>query len=151
MHKYVVLELIPTHTDPKLGEVIQLSALKIDNLKLVDRFDYRLNEEKILINELIKLISYDKDSFTYLDSTNDILEEFQNFVDDYKIVYIDNTYTYNYISYLKGDKVSINSLLNISKKDDVVEEIMKRYNIEPSNYIVDILYEGLIYKSNEVA
>lgn len=150
MNKYVILELIPTHTNPKLGEVIQLSALKIDNLKLVDRFDYRLIEDKILVEDLINLISYDKDSFTYMENTNDILEEFQNFVDDYKIIYIDNTYTYNYISYLKGEKESINNILGIGKNDDVVEEIIKRYKVEPSNYIVDILYEGLIYNSNEV-
>ena len=150
MNKYVVLELIPTHTDPKVGEVIQLSALKIDNLKLIDRFDYRLVEEKILVEDLINLISYDKDSFTYMESTNDILEEFQIFVEDYKIIYIDNSYTGNYISYLKGEKESINKILNISKNDDVVEEIIRKYNIEPSNYIVDILYEGLIYSSNEV-
>ena len=41
--KYVILEIIPTAVDPKKGDVAQLSALKIDGIKLVDRFDYRLS------------------------------------------------------------------------------------------------------------
>ena len=43
--KYIILELIPTKSIG--GDIIQLSALKIDDLKLIDRFDYRLNEDKI--------------------------------------------------------------------------------------------------------
>ena len=43
-NKYIIVELIPTATDPSRGDIIQLSALKIDNLNLVDRFDYRIND-----------------------------------------------------------------------------------------------------------
>ena len=37
MHEYIILEIIPTAT--KNGDVIQLSALKIKDLQLLDRFD----------------------------------------------------------------------------------------------------------------
>ena len=32
--------------------------------------------------------------------------------------------------------------------DDVIEEVIDKYKLEPSNYIVDLLYEALIYESN---
>ena len=74
--KYIILELIPTKSIG--GDIIQLSALKIDDLKLIDRFDYRLNEDKITIPDLINIISYDKDKFIYKDSTKEIINEYKN-------------------------------------------------------------------------
>ena len=47
--KYIILEIIPTAVDPKKGEIAQLSALKLNGLNLIDRFDYRLNDDKIKI------------------------------------------------------------------------------------------------------
>ena len=32
--------------------------------------------------------------------------------------------------------------------DDVIEEVIDKYKLEPSNYIVDLLYEALIFESN---
>ena len=29
-----------------------------------------------------------------------------------------------------------------------IDDIIEKYNLEPSNYIVDLLYEALIYESN---
>lgn len=75
MEKYIILEIIPTAT--KDGDIVQLSALKIHDLKLIDRFDYRLNENKIPYRDLIKMISYDKDKFIYKNSTKKIMSAFK--------------------------------------------------------------------------
>ncbi len=32
--------------------------------------------------------------------------------------------------------------------DEIIDDIIEKYNLEPSNYIVDLLYEALIYESN---
>ena len=74
--QYVILELIPDSISPSNGNIIQLSALKLDGLKLIDRFDYRLNYDKINNIDLKKLISYDKDSFIYVDDSDDIISNF---------------------------------------------------------------------------
>ena len=66
--EYIILELIPTAT--KNGDIIQLSALKINDLKLIDRFDYRLVDDKIPLTELKEMISYDKESFIYKNETS---------------------------------------------------------------------------------
>lgn len=146
--KYIILEIIPTAVDPKKGEIAQLSALKLNGLNLIDRFDYRLNDDKIKIEDIKNMISYDKDSFNYVDSKEEILTNFQNFIEDYDLLIIDNEYTANYLEDIENKKESIFKYLKMDFSDDVIEEVIDKYKLEPSNYIVDLLYEALIFESN---
>ena len=147
--KYVILELIPTATDPSRGDIIQLSALKIDNLNLVDRFDYRINDEFVPLSEMLDMISYDKDKFIYKESTKDILEDFSKWVEDYELLILNNSYTLNYLNNIHNMKRDISTYLNIPYSDDIIDVIIDKYSLQPSNYIVDLLYEALIYESNK--
>lgn len=142
--KYVIVEIIPTTLKKETGEIIQLSALKINKLQIEDRFDYRLHEDKILIKDFLEIINYDKDSFTYKYSTDEILEDFKKFIEDYKLLILDNTYTRNYLSDIKNKKVSLYDYFDIEDKDRFIEELISKYDIEPTNYIVDIIYESII-------
>lgn len=146
MKKYIILELIPTAT--KNGDIIQLSALKLENLNLVDRFDYRIVDEKIQLNDLKNMISYDKESFIYKNSTEEIMSDFKKWIEDLDLLIIDNSYTLNYLGDISNKKESIFNYLNMKYNDNIIEEVIKKYNLEESNYIVDILYEALIYESN---
>lgn len=146
--KYVILEIIPTALDPKKGEIAQLSALKLNGLNLIDRFDYRLNDDKIKIEDIKNMISYDKDSFNYVDSKEEILTNFQEFIEDYDLLIIDNEYTANYLEDIENKKESIFKYLKMDFSDDVIEKVIDKYKLEPSNYIVDLLYEALIFESN---
>ena len=147
--KYIIVELIPTASNPEYGDIIQLSALKIENLQIVDRFDYRLKEEYIPLQDLVRMISYDKDKFIYKETTTEILEEFDKWSEDIPILILNNQYTLKYLKEINNIKKDISTYLDIPYHDDIIETIMEKYEIEPSNYIVDILYEALIYKSNE--
>lgn len=147
MKKYIILELIPTAT--KNGDIIQLSALKLEGLKLIDRFDYRLIEEKIPLNDLKEMINYDKDKFIYKSSTKEILADFKKWSDKLPLLIIDNSYTLNYLEDLENKKESIFKYLNMEYNNYIIEDIMKKYNLKPSNHIVDLLYEALIYESNK--
>ena len=40
--KYIIVEVIPTHSDSNKGFIAQISALKLEGIKLIDRFDYRV-------------------------------------------------------------------------------------------------------------
>ena len=146
--KYIILEIIPTAVDPKKGEIAQLSALKLNGLNLIDRFDYRLNDDKIKIEDIKNMISYDKDSFNYVDSKEEILTNFQEFIEDYDLLIIDNEYTANYLEDIENKKESIFKYLKMDFSDYVIEEVIDKYKLEPSNYIVDLLYEALIFESN---
>lgn len=142
--KYVILEIIPTGIDRNHGEIVQLSALKLDGLKLIDRFDYRLNEEKVPIQEFIDMCSYDKDSFNYVDNTDLILDKFKEFVGDLPLLIIDNSYTRNFLNIFDNNKECVFNYMDINNNDDSIQEMINKYKLEESNYIVDLIYEALI-------
>lgn len=146
--KYVILELIPTSSNPKQGDVIQLSAIKVHDFNVVDRFDYRLKEEKILLKDFVDIISYDKDSFTYKENTYEILNDFKKWVQDYKVLILDNNYTIKYLEDLNINCEFICKYLNTTYTNDLIDRLIEKYNIAKTNYIVDILLESLIYESN---
>ena len=142
--KYVILEIIPTGIDRDYGEIVQLSALKLDGLKLIDRFDYRLNEEKVPIQEFIDMCSYDKDSFNYVDNTDLILDKFKEFVGDLPLLIIDNSYTRNFLNIFDNNKECVFNYMDINNNDNSIQEMINKYKLEESNYIVDLIYEALI-------
>lgn len=145
--KYIILEIIPTALHPSRGDIIQFSAIKLEGLNLLDRFDYRLNEDNIELDEFKKLIDFDKDAFKYLDSTDDILNEFNNWSDNLPLLIIDNRYTNNFLESLSNKREAITKYLEEDYdeyNDKLIENLIKKYNLEPTNYIVDILYESLI-------
>ena len=142
--KYIILELIPTSLNPEKGLIIQLSALKLDGLKLIDRFDYRLKEEHNPYPQMLEMFSYDKDSFTYKDTKEEILNDFAKWTENLPLLILDNQYTPNYLAPLTNHQESILTYLNEEYQDDIIEKIIAKYNLEPSTYIVDLLYEALI-------
>lgn len=142
--KYIIVELIPTSIKKENGVIVQLSALKLDGLKLLDRFDYRINEDKVPLQDFIDMCSYDKNFFTYVDTTDEILASFSKWCNNLPLLIIDNEYTNNYLKDILNTKESILSYLSLDMTDDVIEKIISKYKLEPSNYIVDLLYEALI-------
>ncbi len=145
--KYIILEIIPTKI--KDGDIAQLSALKINGLTLEDRFDYRLSEEKIKIKDIIDIISYDSDNFKYVKRTSTIIRKFKKWIDDYDLLIIDNLYTENYLEGISNKKESVFKYLNMEFSDDVIEKVMAKYNLIPSEHIVDLLYEAIIYEHSK--
>ena len=142
--KYIILEIITTAITPEKGDIIQLSAIKLHGLNLIERFDYRLREDLIALDDFKKLINYDKSAFTYKNSTKEILEEFTKWTENLPLLIIDNLYTENFLKTLPNQKESIFSYLDTTYNDNIIEELIKKYQIMPTNYIVDILYESLI-------
>ena len=146
--EYIILEIIPTTSKKETGKIIQIQALKLNNLKLLDRLDIRLDESNITNPDLLAMISYDKENFTYFQDEEKLLETFKNFISDLPLLIIDNEYTKDYLKDFTNQKESIFKYLNLELTDDVFSNLIKKYNLEPSNNLVDLLYEGLIYESN---
>ena len=146
--KNIILEIIPTHSKSEYGFIVQLQALKLEGIKLVDRFDYRVIDSLVENKDLLNLISYDKENFNYTENVNTIIKDFKKWSKGYKLLFIDNEYTFDYIKELTNEKESIFKYLNMEFSNDIIEKIMDKYHLEPSNNIVDLLYEALIYESN---
>ena len=142
--KYIIVEIIPTAITPQKGVIIQLSALKLEGLKLLDRFDYRLQENLIVSEDFKKMISYDKSLFTYKSSSKEILDDFKKWSLGLPLLIIDNLYTENFLRDLENKKESVFKYLSTTYNDNIIDEIIKKYDLEPSNHIVDLLYEALI-------
>lgn len=142
--KYIILEIIPTSSNPKIGDIAQLSALKVDGIKLEERFDYRLDKSLINIPDILNMINYDNDSFKYVKKTKTIMNKFKKFIGDMPLLIIDNEYTRNYLKDLNNEKYSVFEYLGIDVTFDAFDELIRKYNLKPSNYLVDLLYEALI-------
>lgn len=142
--EYIILEIIPTAIHPSKGDIIQLSALKLKGIQLQDRFDERLEERLIALDDFKDLISYDKESFKYKESTKEILEDFKEWSKELPLLILDNSYTKSFLEELTNKKESVLKYLDKEYHDTVIEELIAENNIEPTNYIVDILYESLI-------
>ncbi len=142
--RYIILEIVPTAVDPKKGDIAQLSALKINGIKLEDRFDYRLDKSKIKIPDILRMLDYDNESFKYVKTTKTIMKRFKKFIEDLPLLIIDNTYTRNYLNDIDNKKESVFKFLGLDVSDDVFDKLMNKYGLEPSNYLVDLLYEALI-------
>lgn len=146
MKEYIILEIIPDRL--KNGNIIQLEALRIKDLKLVDRLDIRLNEDLIPLDSLKEIVSYDKDKFIYKDTKEEIISEFKNFIEDIPLLILNNEYTNNYLEEIENEKIDITSLLNMEYSDDLIDKIIEKYKLQPSNYIVDLLYEALMFEND---
>lgn len=142
--KYILLEIIPTAQTPEKGDIVQLSAIKLNGLQLLDRFDYRLNENKIYIPDFIDMCSYDKELFTYKDSSKEIMDDFKIWIEDLPLLIIDNNYTKNFLKEIDNNIESVFKFLNTEYNEHIIEQLIEKHNIAPTNYIVDILYESLI-------
>ena len=142
--KYVILEIIPTGINKDKGEIVELTALKVDGLKLVDRFNYRLDKDKVPLKEFLEMCNYDDNEFNYLDNTNGILDKFKEFVEDLPLVLIDNTYTMNFLDDFSNEKELVFPYLELEFNDSVIQNMINKYGLEASNYLVDLVFEAII-------
>ena len=144
--EYVIVEIIPTHSNAKIGMIAQLQALKIKDDKIIGRLDLRIDDKLIENNDLLNMISYDKDMFTYTKDKDFILNEFKNFIKKDKLLIIDNYYTLDYLSDIDNKKDSVFKYLDLDLSDDVFDKLIKKYRLEPSNHLVDLLFEALVFE-----
>ena len=146
--KYIIVEIIPTRSSKKNGFIAQLSALKLEGIKLKDRFDYRVEDHLIDIPDIRQMIQYDKRSFTYVNNIYFIIEKFKQWAKGHPLLLIDNTYTLSYLDELDNPKELVFPYLGLNNTPDVFQKIMEKYNLQPSDHLVDLIYESIIYEGN---
>ena len=147
--KYIIVEIIPTSSNSKVGEIIEISGLKIEGLKLKERFNYRLNQDLILNPDLRNIVNYANNEFTIVDSSEKIMIAFKKFIGKLPLLIIDNSYTRDYLRVIKNKKESVFKYLDLEFSEDIFDILIKKYKLEPSNFLVDLIYESLIFHSEE--
>ena len=78
--EYIIVEIIPSHSNSKNGFIVQLQALKIKEDKIIGRLDLRVDEDLINNPDLLRMVSYDKDMFTYFPNKETIMELLITFI-----------------------------------------------------------------------
>ncbi len=147
--EYIIVEIIPSHSNSKYGFIVQLQALKIKDDRIIGRLDLRINEDLINNLDLVNMISYDEEMFTYVNDKEDILKDFIKFIGKDKLLIIDNYYTLDYLNKIKNKKESVFKYLGLELSDDVFDKIINKYKLEPSNHLVDLLYEAIVFEKNK--
>ena len=145
--EYIIVEVIPTRSNSKDGFIAQISALKLKGLELLDRFDYRVKDELIDNSDLLRIISYDKNMFTYVDNDVFIPEKFKEFIEDLPLLLIEDNYTRDYLSYLDNRKELVYPYIGLEYGEDVFTKLKEKYNLEDSNHLVDLVYEAIIFST----
>lgn len=142
MDKYVIVEIIPTTRFKNTGDIAQLCAIKCDN-DIISNLNLRLELEKIQIPDILNMINYDIDKFEYLSTTNKIINKFKKFIKDYKLIIIPNEYTIDYLSDLDNEKISICEILKIKFSDNLINDIIDKYNLNSNDEIVEVMYKAI--------
>ena len=146
--KYIIVEIIPTSSRKDTGFIAQISALKLEGLKLIDRFDYRINPNMIENEDIKKMISYDNKMFSYEEEKDSLIDIFKKWSEDLPLILIDDTYTIDYFEELSNHKELVYKYLNMDYSFDSINKIIKKYKLEPTNHLVDLIYEANIKKKN---
>ena len=93
------------------------------------------------------MISYDKEMFNYVEK-NDLIKMLIEFIGDIPLLIIDNDYTKDYLKNIKNKQESVFNYLDLKFSNNVFNELVDKYKLEPSNHLVDLLYEALIFEEN---
>lgn len=144
--EYIIVEIIPSHSQACFGYIVQLQALKVRDDNIIGRLDLRLEEDLINNYDLIRMTSYDKEMFKYTRKRNTILEDFKKFIGDDKLLIIDNAYTEDYLSEIENKKESVFKYMELQFSEEVFDEMKEKYGLAPSEHIVDLLYEALMFE-----
>ena len=86
MNNYVVIDIETSGLDEKSDEIIRLSALKIKNGKIVDRFFSLCKPAKPIVNAVEILIGITNDDLNEQPQIIDLLPDFLKFIGGEKIV-----------------------------------------------------------------
>ena len=120
--KYIIVEIIPTSSSPENGFIAQISALKLEGIKLIDRFDYRVEDKYIDNVDLKRMIQYDKKNFTYVNNIYFILEKFKRWAKGYSLLLLEEKYTKKYLNELDNNKELVYPYLNLEYEERVFDK-----------------------------
>ena len=154
--KYIIVEIIPTHSDPEKGFIAQISALKLEGIKLIQELGLDKELEIDIPDDLkytssaIGMYYQIKTNLNFTKNEKDILERIDKII---KYGIIDNITLYQYGLYacsiagelLNVDQSAISTeykelpIYNRSDIDISGNDIIDILNIEPGEKIEEIL------------
>ena len=155
---YVVFDLETTGLYPNSGDtMIEIGAVKIDNGKIVDRFDELINPDRDLTEEIIKITGIDNDMLKGKRNEEDVLKDFMDWVGDlpmvahnakFDISFVDMAFSKYNLGSLKNtviDTLGLSRYLESKERYHNLATLVKRYEIpwdEEKHHRADYDSEG---------
>ena len=155
---YVVFDLETTGLYPNSGDtMIEIGAVKIDNGKIVDRFDELINPGRELNEEIIKITGIDNEMLKGKRNEEDVLKDFMNWVGDlpmvahnakFDISFVDMAFSKYNLGSLKNtviDTLGLSRYLESKERYHNLATLVKRYEIpwdEEKHHRADYDSEG---------
>ena len=155
---YVVFDLETTGLYPNSGDsIIEIGAVKINNGKIIDRYDELVNPGKILNEEIINITGINNEMLKGKRNEEECIKDFVNWVDSLPMVahnakfdmsFIDKAlekYNLEKLSNIVIDTLGLSRYLESSERYHNLATLVKRYNIpwdEDKHHRADYDSEG---------
>ena len=155
---YIVFDLETTGLYPNSGDsIIEIGAVKIENGKIVDRYDELINPERKLSSEIISITGIDNEMLMGKRSEEEVVKEFMNWVGElpmvahnakFDISFMDNAfqkYNLGILNNIVLDTLGISRYLESSERHHNLATLVQRYEIpwdEDKHHRADYDSEG---------
>lgn len=155
---YVVFDLETTGLYPNSGDsIIEIGAVKVNNGKIIDRYDELINPNVVLSDEIIKITGINNDMLKGKRNEEVCVKDFMKWVGDlpmvahnakFDISFLDMAYSkYNLgrLSNMVIDTLGLSRYLESSERYHNLATLVKRYNIpwdEDKHHRADYDSEG---------
>ena len=77
-----------------------------------------------------------------------MIEKFKQWSKGYPLLLLEESYTKDYLGELDNDMELVYKYLDLEYGLDVFDRIMKKYNLQASDHLVDLIYESIIFESD---
>lgn len=94
---YIVVDIETTGLDPKVNKIIEISALKIKNREIIDKFSYLINPKCEIDDFITSLTGISNDDVKDASTIEEVLPEFLNFVGNQILVGHNISFDINFI------------------------------------------------------
>ena len=155
---YVVFDLETTGLYPNSGDtMIEIGAVKINNGKIVDRFDELINPGRDLTEEIIKITGINNDMLKDKRNEEEVLKDFMNWAGNlpmvahnakFDISFVENAFDRYNLGNLKNiviDTLGLSRYLESKERYHNLATLVKRYEIpwdEEKHHRADYDSEG---------
>lgn len=156
--KYVVFDLETTGLYPNSGDsIIEIGAVKIEDGKVIDRYDELVYPDRLLNEEIIKITGINNDMLKGKRNEEECVKEFLNWVGNlpmvahnakFDISFLDNAcekYNLNPIKNIIIDTLGLSRYLDSKERYHNLAVLVKRYDIpwdEDKHHRADYDSEG---------
>lgn len=155
---FVVFDLETTGLSALMGDtIIEIGAVKINNGKIIDRFDELINPKRLLSDEIVRITGINNEMLKDKRNEEAVLKDFMKWVGDlpmvahnakFDISFIENAYEkYNIgkFSNMVIDTLGLSRYLESNERYHNLATLVKRYNIpwdEDKHHRADYDSEG---------